>query len=898
MIGNKKVIGVCVTKIHDTPRSRTIRYLHKEATKHGYKLMLFNTSFDVSTDIMDEIGVSKIYDFINFDIIDALIIFCGGFFDEESYMPIIDRALKANIPVILEDRIHEKCFTVRNSPEIAFEALVNHVIKDHGVKDTFFIAGIKGNAYSDERVELYKKVLLENGLPYSDDMVDYGGFWEGPTQPVMDRLFEREKLPRAIICANDAMAIAVCDRLIDKGLRVPEDVIVTGFDGSPGAELSKPKITTCVVDAAGFSEKCIQIVDAYFADENPPLYNDNPYRINKSESCGCDLDTSVDFQKMAKYYHHLFTDMNGHEYVIYNQIIYQLNSQGMDSSSFFGSMSRILGENAFLTLRQNILSFFKGNEKNEDADSDNEKMFIISSGYENDISESSEFLMKDLIPNQEEWMSNDSMYIISALQIGKTVLGFYEVATNNIIRDSQKINRVLNIINMMIHLAVSDVRHRYIRNNKNNDSTIDYLTELANREGITKWYDAFTNQTENKDKYLILSVYQIPKYRFIYDNYGIEEINEIVTSVAETIRIANPKDVFIAHTSEDEFVTINFYNKQSDGENDIKRATKVFYGLIDTFNKNNDKDYNVEIDFGCTKSYVNESPKLEGLIHLAIDELYENKKHYGKGSALKNHKISSREEYHLFNTLIEKNMFSYHFQPIVRADNGQIYAYEALMRTDSVIGFSPLEVLDIAKEYQRLYDIERATMFNVMCRYVDDKDKFKDRKIFINSLPGYFLNKQDKELFGNLYSEYVNNFVFEITEGDTTSPEELDRIRYLGNEDGTNVIAVDDYGTGHSNIVNLINYAPQIVKIDRFLMSDIHNDSNKQMLVKGVIDFAKANDIKVLAEGIETSDELKKVIELGVDYIQGYYTGRPVLEPIDEIDASIKEEICTAYSKR
>ena len=112
----------------------------------------------------------------------------------------------------------------------------------------------------------------------------------------------------------------------------------------------------------------------------------------------------------------------------------------------------------------------------------------------------------------------------------------------------------------------------------------------------------------------------------------------------------------------------------------------------------------------------------------------------------------------------------------------------------------------------------------------------------------------------------------------------------MSGETGVGQIAIDDYGTGYSNIVNLMRYSPQIIKIDRFLVADIHTDQNKQMFVKSTIDFARLNDIKVLAEGVETSDELRMVITLGVDYVQGYYTGRPVAEPIPVIAENIRKE--------
>ena len=66
------------------------------------------------------------------------------------------------------------------------------------------------------------------------------------------------------------------------------------------------------------------------------------------------------------------------------------------------------------------------------------------------------------------------------------------------------------------------------------------------------------------------------------------------------------------------------------------------------------------------------------------------------------------------------------------------------------------------------------------------------------------------------------------------------------------------------------------------------------MFVKSTVEFAKINGISVLAEGVETYDEMITVIDIGVDFIQGFYTGRPTYDPIEEIDAEIKSQIMAA----
>ena len=90
---------------------------------------------------------------------------------------------------------------------------------------------------------------------------------------------------------------------------------------------------------------------------------------------------------------------------------------------------------------------------------------------------------------------------------------------------------------------------------------------------------------------------------------------------------------------------------------------------------------------------------------------------------------------------------------------------------------------------------------------------------------------------------------------------------------------------------------PRVVKIDRMLITEINDNPQKQHFVKSIIDFAHDNSILALAEGVENSKELKTCISMGVDLIQGYYTGKATRVPIKEINPYIRNEIVN-YSRQ
>lgn len=243
-----------------------------------------------------------------------------------------------------------------------------------------------------------------------------------------------------------------------------------------------------------------------------------------------------------------------------------------------------------------------------------------------------------------------------------------------------------------------------------------------------------------------------------------------------------------------------------------------------------------------------------------------------------------------FAQLIEENLFVYHFQPIVSAETGDILAYEALMRTDESIGMFPLEILGAATRYGRLYDIEKATFFNTLAFISENQDVFAGKKLFVNSITAHMLTDSDWQSLVDRYGELMEKVVMELTEQTEVDDESLSLIHSRLRRCNMN-LAIDDYGTGYSNTSNLLRYAPNYVKIDRSLITDIHTKPHMQKLVASIIDFVHANGYQALAEGVETGDELRCMIQMGSDLIQGYYVSRPKPVVIHEISETIRQEI-------
>ena len=233
-----------------------------------------------------------------------------------------------------------------------------------------------------------------------------------------------------------------------------------------------------------------------------------------------------------------------------------------------------------------------------------------------------------------------------------------------------------------------------------------------------------------------------------------------------------------------------------------------------------------------------------------------------------------------FELLLQEELVSYHFQPIYSARSGRVAAYEALMRVDLPTLHSPAQVMQLAHETGRLYEVERITVFHsseIFQRMQAQGLLQSDALLFINSIANVNLTVEDVEEYAQRYPELLKRLVVEITEQEDLDRACLERKRNIPGFSGS--FALDDYGSGYSNELNLLELSPRYIKIDISIVRGIDTDRDKQQIVSNIVAYAHARSMQLIAEGIETEAQLRTVIGLGVDLLQGYYLSRPAAVP-------------------
>lgn len=234
------------------------------------------------------------------------------------------------------------------------------------------------------------------------------------------------------------------------------------------------------------------------------------------------------------------------------------------------------------------------------------------------------------------------------------------------------------------------------------------------------------------------------------------------------------------------------------------------------------------------------------------------------------------------------------YQPIVSLKDGKILGYEALSRISrKTCSFNIEEMFDYAKEMQCLWELEYICRKKALNKI---KDVIGRKKLFLNVDPNIFYDERFRAGMTLSYLKRYNiapeNIIFEICERTNISTIEPFQNAVNHYKKQNYQIAIDDFGKGYADYNRIFFLHPMYVKLDISLIKDINNDSVKCSLVEGMVKFCHSENIYLIAEGIESKEELLQLIRLGVDYGQGYFLGKPD-KKLQGIPESTKELITT-----
>lgn len=410
----------------------------------------------------------------------------------------------------------------------------------------------------------------------------------------------------------------------------------------------------------------------------------------------------------------------------------------------------------------------------------------------------------------------------------------------------------------------------------------DALTGLYNRRAFQRECEELFTHSE-KLKTAALIMIDLDSLKHTNDTYGHDSGDAYIEQAGKCFAQNTPAGTIRARISGDEF---NLLLYGYDSKEEIREKIESLRLAIKQTEIHLPVGEKMPLGVSGGVAWYPENTKQLEMMRKYADFAMYQVKHSTKGRIEEfNQEIYARESFAVqtqreFYQMIDQELVHYYFQPIISAKTGKTAGFEALMRVNMPTIKSPDTVIRIAREEDRLQDIERITMFHAAEDYsllLSAKKVDEDALLFVNSIASQHMTREDEEAFRKRFGFLQRHIVVEITEEESLDESSLERKRHASGMFG--VFALDDYGSGYSNEKSLLTLSPRYIKVDQAIIREIDTNSDKQQIMANIVSYAHQRSMFIIAEGIETKTELLTVLRLGADLLQGYFLARPQAEP-------------------
>ncbi|MDF2905681.1 MAG: hypothetical protein K0R34_1002 [Herbinix sp.] len=618
----RKTIGVFITQVHQEFQEILSKGICKRAEELGYNVAFF-ANFLGYGEFQYEIGERSIALLPRYQDLDGIIILPDTMFVQGFDKCIRDHIAKyAKCPVVSVRQQIDNYYNVLVDDTSVLDEIIHHFIEDHGFKRINFLTGPKDNLVSHVRLDAFKRIMKEHYLEVEEEQTFFGDFWKYMGYDAVRHWFSNpDKRPEAIICANDYMAITVCNALAERGILVPEDVAVSGCDNIAITEDFSPTISTAGIPVF---EMGIEAVDKIFKHNNHiPQERDSILSTVTSfrESCGCMPTGRRDNLTYRR--NRIIKDLEAKDKSIYNNAFMSIELTNVKT---IDELDRKLA--SYTYMNDDFVSFYLCLYKDWEllGHKDNTETVVIDDmvmevGIKNaQWLQRMEFSRPQLIPSQligeEPQVFFFNMLHYQEVCYGYTAISFPE---GRVYKSSYQ-GWLINVCNALENIRIHNVLNQLV--NRLEDMSIkDELTGLYNRRALEQLGRKYLEQCIRHGTKLMVFSADMDKLKYINDNFGHANGDIAIKTVADALLIAAEDDELCIRISGDEFVVIGMDYDQTKIQEFINR----FEEKLEQMNQDNTREFKVYVSYGWSIVKPNESTSIEDCLIVSDSKMYQQK---------------------------------------------------------------------------------------------------------------------------------------------------------------------------------------------------------------------------------------------------------------------------------
>lgn len=589
----KILIGVIITDCHVDFQSELMRGIISQAFKSKCDVAVIAPLHNFSLDSRHKNTEREIFKLILSDKFDGFIYDRNTFYNTEIRNYIDDLCTKSGKPVMLLDYGNHKSFETTSADDSeAFEDITDHLIEVHGCKKIYCHTGPKGILCSDERLKGYMNSMKKHKLYFDKTFYDYGDFWIHEARNFAKRIINGKlERPDAIVCGNDVTAIAVSEALIAAGIRVPEEIKVTGYDASMDGYQAEPSITSYVrpnfqLGTEAF-RRLYRIITGKICSKVP---NENG-EIRIGRSCGCAENPRLKKSIQRK----IKINNNFEGNLLYGDMLFDITNA--DNLQLFidklDNYTHLLYKmNRFcICLTEKYITMPPDSQLDHltfDIN-DNVTLMMAKSAVNREETLNTTFSASEIIPVFGSKRNYPSAYYISPLHYNDNFFGYAAISFGK--EPLSFTSLYLQWINY-VNVALEQVRIKSIMNSTmlhtNKIMLYDDETGLYNRNGLKYAFETEIKKIAERTAAMNCICIELTSIKKTYYQCGNEKTDRIIAGFANALKSCLKNDELCGVWSSNYFVVI---------ADSPERTTEIFNEMCMKISNSHHSGENFDVSF-------------------------------------------------------------------------------------------------------------------------------------------------------------------------------------------------------------------------------------------------------------------------------------------------------------
>ncbi|MCR5419355.1 MAG: GGDEF domain-containing protein [Lachnospiraceae bacterium] len=620
IFSKRKTIGVFISKMFKVFDEAFFAALERESKRLDYDIVIFTTAGYFLTTSEYDIQESEVFRFAPTDILDGIIAvpssYEQGEFRDMVYDFLEDRK-ECPVVIVREESDTTNCVYTDN--RTAYAQVIRHLIEDHGLTRICYQSGDPENPEMTPRLEAFKEEMLSHGLTANEDQICYGNLWTTSGHVAYEAFFsDPDKVPQAVACANDFMAMGLIRILREHGYRVPEDVIVAGFDNIRDWCIDIPSLTTIQPDFDGMVTEAMEILDKQIkagSKKADPVRVPLAGQLIMGESCGCGRRHPDYFRHLSERTMAFIEDCNDQDAAMNNMSI-DLGACDNLTELHNVMISKRTGNPI---VRDHYICLFGTPEDPMDENSDQACLVHAVRDHRDCGMPMIAFDRKELLPLMAERTEEAQVFYIKLLHQKGHNFGY------SVFRyDEGKVpSRCFVQTNVLLSIAMENIYRKNelmaLYEERRLSSITDLLTGLLNRRGLMesiepKWL-SMTGRT------IAFVCIDLDGLKQINDSFGHAAGDYAIRLVGRAIRDSLPKKCEGARTGGDEFVV--FMPEAGPGR--AERFVQAFNNKLEELSREGGRSFAVTASAGYAVKKLAAATTIEECIQAGDRVMYEVK---------------------------------------------------------------------------------------------------------------------------------------------------------------------------------------------------------------------------------------------------------------------------------